>query len=101
MPDSAPPPPDSVLNRNWSLALLLLNLVLMALVANSDYNRLGESTLLILAPLGFLGLLGGIIASLPRPLDRPFKVLLGLGIVGTGLFGMLLYYAANFLRGKW
>ena len=101
MPDSPLPPPESVFNRNWSLLLLAVNAVLVALVLNSDYNQLDDSILLVLGPLVFLGLLVGIIHSLPRPLDRPFKVLLGLGTVGTVLLGMLLYYAANFLRGKW
>ena len=69
----------------------------------SDYFYHETQDLLeFLGPIVLLTLLlAGVVWSLPRALNRPFRVLLVLGVmllVG-GLW--LAWFATHFLRGKW
>ncbi|WP_200793385.1 hypothetical protein [Hymenobacter lapidiphilus] len=103
----AEPTPQDYSNRRWSVRLLLLNAALFCRVVYSGYLARyfytdTQDILSFLGPLVTLPLLlTGIIWSLPRSLNRPFRVLLVLSLVLLvgGLW--LAWFATHFMRGKW
>ena len=92
-------------NRNWSAALLLLNAVLLLKLTTSDYlqDYIDRDTmwLIPLVPLVLTLLALAAAVALPRPWRAPLYVAVILGAVLTVLGGVLGFWAANFMRGKW
>lgn len=92
-------------NRTWSFRLLLLVAALLCWLTMGDYlhEYIGPYAFWLLptVPAVLTGLAGLAAAALPGTLRRPFYALMGLGGLLTVALGLLAFWAANFLRGKW
>lgn len=85
-------------NRRWSFRLLLLvaGLLCWLTMGDSLHPYFGPYAFWTLPTLpAILTLLAGLVAaSLPKPLQRPFRILVIVGILLTIVLGLLAFYAA-------
>ncbi len=92
-------------NKRWSIRLLLLNAVLLSWLTMGDslHGLFGPYAFWMIPTLpAVLAALGGMVAaSLPKAMRRPFYILIIICTMLTVLGGMMAFWAANFLHGKW
>lgn len=92
-------------NRRWGGRLLLVNTVLLCWLTMGDYlhKYFGPYAFWIIPALpAVLAALAALVAaSLPKAERRPFQAAMVAGVILTLLGGIVAFWAANFLRGKW